>query len=134
MSKYDPLGHFLATQRFNEVPMTFAQIEKVLGFPLPEKSPAYRAWWSNNPDNSQMTKVWLSAGFRTEKVDLASGRLVFRRIVPRNGHRGSDPCDNTGSRKPGQHPGFGAMKGLTTIAPNTDLTAPADPDWGNYLG
>ena len=134
MSKYDPLGHFLVSQRFNEVPMTFAQIEKVLGFPLPEKSPTYRAWWSNNPLNNQMTKVWLEAGFQTEKVDLASGRLVFRRIEPLNGRRGSEPCDNTGSRKPDHHPGFGAMKGLTTIAPNTDLAAPADPDWGNYLG
>jgi hypothetical protein len=28
------------------------------------------------------------------------------------------------------HPMFGAMKGLVRIAPWTDLTDPADPDWG----
>jgi hypothetical protein len=29
-----------------------------------------------------------------------------------------------------RHPAFGAMKGLTRIMPGTDLTQPADPDWG----
>ncbi len=29
-----------------------------------------------------------------------------------------------------RHPMFGALKGLVRIAPGTDLTAPADPDWG----
>ncbi|MHA1523500.1 MAG: DUF7662 domain-containing protein [Alphaproteobacteria bacterium] len=134
MSKYDPLGHFLAAQPLNKVPMTFAEIEKVLGFPLPGKSPTYRAWWSNNPQNNQMTKVWLEAGFQSEKVDLASAKLVFRRIKPLVGLGGSVPPDNTGNRELRHHPGFGVMKGLTNIAPNTDLTAPADPDWSNHLG
>jgi hypothetical protein len=29
-----------------------------------------------------------------------------------------------------RHPLFGALKGLTQIAPGTDLTKPADQDWG----
>jgi hypothetical protein len=29
-----------------------------------------------------------------------------------------------------RHPMFGALKGLVRIAPGTDLTDPADPDWG----
>jgi hypothetical protein len=29
-----------------------------------------------------------------------------------------------------RHPMFGALKGLVRIAPGTDLTKPADPDWG----
>ena len=28
-----------------------------------------------------------------------------------------------------RHPMFGAMKGLVRIAPGTDLTKPADPNW-----
>lgn len=30
----------------------------------------------------------------------------------------------------GQHPAFGAMKGLLAAAPDVDLTVPADPEWG----
>ena len=29
-----------------------------------------------------------------------------------------------------RHPMFGALKGLVRIPPGTDLTEPADPDWG----
>jgi hypothetical protein len=29
-----------------------------------------------------------------------------------------------------RHPLFGAMKGLLRVMPGTDLTKPADPDWG----
>jgi hypothetical protein len=29
-----------------------------------------------------------------------------------------------------RHPLIGAMKGTVWIAPGTDLTQPADPDWG----
>lgn len=30
----------------------------------------------------------------------------------------------------GQHPAFGAMKGLLTASPDLDLTQPVDPEWG----
>jgi hypothetical protein len=132
MSKYDPLGHFLAANRFNEVRMTFAEIERVLGFPLPEKSKRIRAWWSNNPDNSVLTKVWIDAGFRSEQVDMSAQKLVFRRMTPTGlaeGHgpfAAAPPADPKKSRR---HPGFGLMKGLTKITPDTDLTAPTGEEW-----
>ncbi|WP_433960329.1 DUF7662 domain-containing protein, partial [Bradyrhizobium guangdongense] len=69
MGKYDRLGEFLRSQKTREVPMTFAEIERVIGGKLPPNSPQYPAWWSNNPTNNVMTKVWLAAGFRTEQVD-----------------------------------------------------------------
>jgi len=68
MGKYTRLGEFLRSQRRKEVPMTFAEIERVIGGKLPPNSPHYPAWWSNNPSNNVMTKVWLNAGFRTEQV------------------------------------------------------------------
>jgi hypothetical protein len=79
-SKYDPLGRYLAAQDRSEVAMTFSEIEKVTGVPLPEKSSRYPAWWSNNASNSTMTKVWIDAGYRTERVDIGARRLVFRRV------------------------------------------------------
>ncbi len=130
MGKYSPLGDYLRAQRRGEVPMTFAQIERLIGAKLPD-SHHYRPWWSNNSSNSTMTKVWLEAGFRSAEVDIKKGKLVFRRIG--GGIPASSPVDPKAtvaraavSRR---HPMFGAMRGLLRITPGTDLTDPADPEW-----
>jgi hypothetical protein len=115
--------------------MTFADIERVIGAKLPEKSQGHRAWWSNNPSNSVMTKAWLDAGYRTERVDMAGRKLVFRRASrgsdqpPTRGPQGGSDGPKQGqSRK--RHPLFGALPGLLKTAPDVDLTQPADPSWG----
>src|SRR2546422_6379084 len=119
MSKYAPLGEFLRAQRANELPMTFAEIERVIGTKLPRNSPQYPAWWSNNPSNNVMTKVWLAAGFRTEQVDVKGRRLVFRRVrKPGAGESLPSPASPRAAAKPGErHPLFGALKGLVRIPP-----------------
>jgi hypothetical protein len=125
VGKYSRLGEFLRAQRGKEVPMTFAEIERVIGSKLPPNSPQYPAWWSNNPSNNVMTKVWIAAGFRTEQVDIKSRKVVFRRVEP---NAAEAPAPQT--RKGGRHPIFGALKGLVHIPDGVDLTEPADPDWG----
>jgi hypothetical protein len=137
MSKYEPLRAYLERQRFDEVPMTFAEIEKVIGFNLPERSQRNRAWWSNNASNSVMTKAWLEAGYRTERVDMAGRKLVFKRVSDRrNQKQGGAPPSvaSSGRREPGverkPHPLFGALAGLAKTAAGVDLTKPADPAWG----
>lgn len=126
MGKYTRLGEFLRAQRSKEVPMTFAEIERVIGGKLPPSSPQYPAWWSNNPSNNVMTKVWLDAGFRTEQVDVKSRKVVFRRIEQKAAEAPLLPR----ARKGEHHPILGALKGLVRIPPGVDLTEPADPDWG----
>jgi hypothetical protein len=130
MGKYSPLADFLRAQRRNEVPMTFAEIERIVGSPLP-RSHRYRSWWSNNSFNSVMTKVWLDAGFRSADVDIKRRKLVFRKTEPQGS---TDVSAHTkGSMRAAvssRHPMFGALKGLVRIAPGTDLTDPADSDWG----
>jgi hypothetical protein len=128
MTKYAPLGDFLRAQRTNEVPMTFAEIERVIGAKLPPRSPRYPAWWSNNPWNNVMTKVWLDAGFRTEQVDVKARKLVFRRAANSDipGRNRKLPADSSGFR----HPLRGLLKEVTRISPGVDLTEPADPAWG----
>ena len=123
MSKYQALRAFLQSRSTEAVPMTFAEIERVLGFKLPP-SQSYRAWWSNNPTNNVMTKEWLAAGYKTEQVDLEGRRLVFRRV------RSVRPATSSvHSARKGRPPLFGWLKGTVTVAPDADLTAPADEEW-----
>lgn len=133
MSKYALLGEYLQRQPGAEVPMSFAEIEKVTGADLPPKAQHHRAWWSNNPANNVLTKVWLNAGFKTERVDMAARRLVFRRTrgdASASGSASSVGAAAAPGSKPRRHPIFGCMKGTITIAPGVDLTEPADPSWG----
>jgi hypothetical protein len=137
MSKYDPLGHYLRQQNTELVPLKFEDIERIVGSRLPE-SKHYPAWWSNNASNNVMTKVWLAAGYRSEQVDIAGRRLVFRRVGHPKGGKPtvaptpppSEPADVQHGGQARRHPLFGALKGLLRIMPGTDLTKPADPTWG----
>lgn len=119
MGKYAPLGAFLRAQCREQIPMTFAEIERLLNVKLPP-SKKHRAWWSNNPDNNVMTRAWLDAGYETSAVDVGKGRLVFRRKA------GSAPV-----RAAKRHSIFGCMKGLFTLAEGFDPTEPMDleSDW-----
>jgi hypothetical protein len=140
MAKYDPLNAYLKLQQRDVVPMSFAEIESVLGSKLPP-SKRNRAWWSNNPDNSVMTKAWLDAGFKTESVDITAEKLVFRRIREQrlpveagaHGRLEESPAAFSGTRR---HPGFGFMKGLIKVADGFDVTKPFDDEeWDQgYLG
>ena len=131
MSKYAPLGDYLRKQNKTLVPMTFAEIERIVGTRLP-KSQRYPAWWSNNPWNNVMTQVWLDAGFETEQVDVAARKLVFRRVGPSSSALGdkSVPPSAPNQGSPQRPPLIGWMKGTFTIAPGVDLTQPAMPEWG----
>jgi len=133
MSKYAPLGDFLRKQKTALVPMTFQQIERIVGSKLP-KSKRYPAWWSNNRWNNVMTQIWLDAGFESEQVDVTSGKLVFRKVRdagPNGSERGLANSDDGGGSE--HHPLLGWLKGTVKIAPGVDLTEPADPEWGAHV-
>jgi hypothetical protein len=130
-SKYQPLTLHLRAQRAGRVPMSFTEIERVLGTKLPPSASSHRAWWSNNPTNNVMTKAWLEAGFQSEQVDLDGRKLVFKRAA--NGPQSPTVAANSkpevaASRKLGL---FGWLRG--TVASTGDLTKPADPDWARRL-
>lgn len=130
MGKYAPLGDFLRRQRASRVPMTFSDIERIVGAKLP-RSQRYPAWWSNNPWNNVMTQVWLDAGFETEQVDVEARKLVFRKVAKDDK---TDPAgDIEATKLLKQHPAYGWMKDTFTIAPGVDLTEPADPHWGEVV-
>lgn len=129
MGKYAPLRDFLIDLDQPLVAMSFDQIEKLLGQPLPS-SKVSRSFWSNNPDNNVMTREWLAAGFLAESVDVKGGKLVFRRreelpvLFP-----GESP-ENLPVKPVGRDPLFGCMRGTLKLLPGIDYTQPADPSWG----
>lgn len=140
MSKYQPLSNFLTKQNITEIPMTFSEVEHVIGAELPPSAYRHRPWWANDAANHVHAKAWLDAGYETEQVDMAGKKLVFKRTrsatAPSNGglaepQRGFQHAPRSLTIR--RHPMFGAMKGLITIEPGYDLTQPAMLEWADML-
>ena len=91
MPTYEPLADYLRTVTTQTIPVTFKDIEKIIGRKLPPSAYKHRPWWSNNTTNSAMTRVWVNAGWQTEQVDMAAQRLVFRRKTQTPPPPGSAP-------------------------------------------
>lgn len=142
MGKYQPLTAFLLHSNGRQLRMTFSEIEAVLGFSLPA-SKQYQAWWSNNPSNNVMTRAWLEAGYKTEQVDIEGEALTFSPDAQQVGGfeemtqaelKPGPGMDQGKEKKPYRHPAWGALKGMITIPPGVDLTAPAFENWKALYG
>jgi hypothetical protein len=79
MSKYDPLRNFLKSRPSNEAPMSFPEVEEVLGFELPPSARQHPAWWSNNVGTHVNARAWREAGWKTSRVDVERERVTFVR-------------------------------------------------------
>lgn len=118
MSKYEPLPQFLASAGGTAHRMTFAEIERILGFKLPKSAYEHVAWWSNNPTGHSHSRAWIKFGWRTESVDLAGRKVTFTRSRAADSAR--DP--------------WGCMAGTITILPGSDLTMPTGEKWNAEEG
>jgi hypothetical protein len=78
MSRYESLVQFLDETGRAEVRLTFGEIERALGFPLPPSARRHQAWWANS-DSHRQALVWMAGGWRTAQVDLATEKVVFER-------------------------------------------------------
>ena len=130
MSKYEPLEEYLRDCGRSDVPMTFAEIEEIIGDGLPSSAFKHRPWWSNNPSNSVITHAWLRAGYKSAEVDMTERKLVFRKSAK----DGAGPEEGDGEAAEARDGFdfsrvFGALKGTVTIKPGTDLTEPVGADW-----
>ncbi|WP_334163629.1 DUF7662 domain-containing protein [Phenylobacterium sp.] len=76
MSKYNPLSDRLAGHPANEWQASFAEIEEVLGFPLPKSARTGKSWWSGM--DKPHARAWSAHGFEAD-VDHARSLVTFRR-------------------------------------------------------
>lgn len=83
--KYEPLElHLRAVPRgVREVTISFAEVNGILGTPLPDSALTHRAWWSNQKDSKSRPQAhaWLSSGFKVDAVNQSrgSGWVRFKR-------------------------------------------------------
>lgn len=79
--KYAPLYRCLLTRAGREWRVSFAALEALLGFTLPESARLHRPWWSNqrNGGGHGHALAWLAAGWKTRAVDLEQETLIFER-------------------------------------------------------
>jgi hypothetical protein len=129
MAIYEPLGQFLKEKSLSRIPMTFLEVEAVIGRKLPASAYEHRPWWANEARGHSHAKAWLQAGYETEHVDMKSKKLVFVRVNARPGVAECRTEYKSGEHRSGPHPMIGSMKGTFTIEPGWDLTRPAlDPE------
>jgi hypothetical protein len=77
-SKYDPLYHHLVNSTETVVSLSFAEIERILGFALPASARRHQAWWANEREGTHShARSWLEASYRTQGVDLNAQTVRF---------------------------------------------------------
>ena len=82
-AKYSPLYRWFQNQTLDkrEVQLSFEQIEKILGKPLPPSARTHEPWWRDRSAGTSHVQAyaWLEAGWRVQTVNLKSRRATFVR-------------------------------------------------------
>ena len=83
MSKYEPLGKYLYDTGNDNITLNFVEIEKILGFILPNYLYNYTAGWygiaTASPTHRQKV-VWCSYGYQVNTVDLITKDVTFCKV------------------------------------------------------
>jgi hypothetical protein len=84
--KYQPLTEWLMRQQRRTVEVSFGEIERVLGFPLPPSSRTYVAHWHGLAGSRVATAIY-EAGWQARLVDLRAERLTLEPVQPQRAPR-----------------------------------------------
>ena len=76
--KYRHLSAYLATSNSPSVILKFEEIEKILGFELPDSAKKHRPFWANTTTHS-IALSWLSVGYETVDVNMDQQIVVFEK-------------------------------------------------------
>ncbi|MCE7986576.1 MAG: XRE family transcriptional regulator [Caldilinea sp. CFX5] len=76
-NKYQALYLYLRQQHEDTVTLTFADIEAMVGAPLPPSARTQRAWWSNRSRGAVQAVSWMNAGYHVQTIDLTGEQVTF---------------------------------------------------------
>ena len=80
-SRYAALAQYL--QRLPDtqesVPLTFEEVEAIIGDRLPANARQHRSWWANDSVSHSQSQQWLEAGWRVNRISIADQRVSFAR-------------------------------------------------------
>lgn len=76
--KYAPLSAALASSS-SPLTVTFADVEYILGVPMPSSARRHRPWWANDTSHTQAIS-WLSEGWQVQAVDMGAERVTFSKV------------------------------------------------------
>ncbi len=81
--EYQPLQTYLQDRYADRVVLTFAEIESIIGSPLPEPARRQQEWWdgTDGARRSAQSESWTLA-HRTARVNLLARTVVFDREAP----------------------------------------------------
>jgi hypothetical protein len=83
-AEYLSLHKYLDNRYANSVVLTFAEIEDLLGFKLPDLARLRPEWWADadaDATPSTQSRSWIQAN-RTAKPNLLAQTVVFERASP----------------------------------------------------
>ena len=76
--KYRFLSDYLCESNQARVKLTYAEIEDILKFKLPNSAATHRAFWANTTSHS-IALSWLSVNYSVVEVDLENKYIVFEK-------------------------------------------------------
>lgn len=79
--KYWPLHEYLRQSGQDPVTLSLAEIEALLGGPLPQSARENRGWWGNRSKGAVQATAWMGAGYNVKGIDLVQGIITFRKPV-----------------------------------------------------
>lgn len=79
MSKYDPLFRFFHEETKNRITRSFEEIERIVGFKLPESAKSYPAWWRNTKLGHSQSDAWLANGWKISELSISRQIVTFER-------------------------------------------------------
>lgn len=70
IDRYKSLMHYFKSLPWDEITVTYDDIEGIIKSPLPDEARQSVSWWSNNPTGglTQAVNGWLAAGWQVAEV------------------------------------------------------------------
>lgn len=75
-AKYIGLTRYLRNDKRPRIILTFEEIEKIIGFKLPESAYIHQPFWANTSSHS-ISYSWMQVGYMARALDLKNKKITF---------------------------------------------------------